>query len=59
MESGFGSLSAGGPYKITVAGKNTLTLLDVLVGEVWICSGQSNMEMYVAPSDALCGRCPE
>ena len=29
---------------MTVAGKNTLTLHDVLVGDVWVCSGQSNME---------------
>ena len=35
---------AGGPYEMTVAGKNTLTVKDILVGEVWVCSGQSNME---------------
>jgi len=32
------------PGNLVVAGKNTLTLSDVLVGDVWICSGQSNME---------------
>ena len=37
--------SAGGPYDITIKANNTITLRDVLVGEVWICSGQSNMEM--------------
>ncbi|MHB9027479.1 MAG: sialate O-acetylesterase [Candidatus Latescibacterota bacterium] len=36
-------LSAGGPYTMTIAGKNTLTFQDVLIGEVWVCSGQSNM----------------
>ncbi len=37
-------LPAGGPYKMTVEGSNKITFNDVLVGEVWICSGQSNME---------------
>lgn len=35
---------AGGPYEITVKGKNEIKLKDVLVGEVWVCSGQSNMQ---------------
>ena len=39
--------SAGGPYQLIVKGKNTITINDVLVGEVWICSGQSNMEMPI------------
>jgi sialate O-acetylesterase len=38
---------AGGPYTLTIKGKNTLTLKDVYVGEVWVCSGQSNMEWSV------------
>jgi sialate O-acetylesterase len=37
--------AAGGPYTITIRGHNTIQLKDVLVGEVWVCSGQSNMEM--------------
>src|SRR5262245_54812847 len=37
------SLPAGGPYVLAVKGKNELQVQDVLVGEVWICSGQSNM----------------
>jgi sialate O-acetylesterase len=38
---------AGGPYQITITGNNSIVLEDVLVGEVWLCSGQSNMEMSV------------
>jgi sialate O-acetylesterase len=39
---------AGGPYQLVVKGKQTLlTLDDVLFGEVWLCSGQSNMDMLV------------
>ena len=34
---------AGGPHKVVIEGQNTLILSDVLIGEVWICSGQSNM----------------
>jgi len=37
--------AAGGPYNIVLKGENTITLSNVLIGEVWICSGQSNMEM--------------
>ena len=37
------SLSAGGPHELVVEGSNTITIDDVLVGEIWICSGQSNM----------------
>ena len=36
---------AGGPHKITIIGKNRIQLEEVLFGEVWIGSGQSNMEM--------------
>ena len=36
--------TAGGPYSITVKGNNTILLENVLIGEVWVCSGQSNME---------------
>lgn len=39
------ALTVGGPYELTVtAGSETRTFRDVLVGEVWLCSGQSNME---------------
>ena len=35
---------AGGPYTITVKGNNTIRLENILIGEVWVCSGQSNMQ---------------
>ncbi|MDB5232282.1 MAG: sialate O-acetylesterase [Chitinophagaceae bacterium] len=38
---------AGGPYKLFISGYNKIELEDVMIGEVWICSGQSNMEMSV------------
>lgn len=37
--------TAGGPFTITLKGKNTIVLNNILIGEVWVCSGQSNMEM--------------
>ena len=40
-------LTAAGPHTLTVKGANTLTFSDVLVGEVWLGSGQSNMAMTV------------
>lgn len=43
-ETWLGPLRAGGPFEMTVRGSNVLTIRNVLVGEVWICSGQSNME---------------
>lgn len=39
---------AGGPFEIVIIGKNKIIIKDVLVGEVWICSGQSNMEFQVS-----------
>lgn len=40
----------GGPYEMTLTGKNTITLKNILCGEVWVCSGQSNMEWPTAAS---------
>lgn len=36
-------MEAGGPYTMTVAGDNRIELKNIMVGEVWVCSGQSNM----------------
>lgn len=42
---------AGGPYEMQIRGKQeTIILKDILVGEVWVCSGQSNMEWVVSNS---------
>jgi len=38
------------PAEMTISGKNSITLKDILVGEVWVCSGQSNMEWSVNAS---------
>ncbi len=41
------AMNYGGPYTMTVKGKDLHTLVNVMIGEVWICSGQSNMEFYL------------
>lgn len=42
------NLKAGGPLEMTISGKNSITVHDVLIGEVWLGSGQSNMEFTVS-----------
>ncbi len=42
-----GPFAAGGPYTLAVVGTQTVTLKNVMVGDVWLCSGQSNMEFGV------------
>ena len=42
------AIQAGGPHQLTVRATNKLTIEDVLIGEVWLCSGQSNMAMNVS-----------
>ncbi|MEO6732087.1 MAG: sialate O-acetylesterase [Ferruginibacter sp.] len=42
---------AGGPYQLVVTGKNNITISNILVGDVWICSGQSNMEWPLLNTD--------
>lgn len=47
-------VEAGGPYSVTAASHNeTVTLTDVLFGDVWLCGGQSNMEF---PTSRVCQR---
>lgn len=41
---------AAGPFEMDITGNNTITLHNILVGEVWVCSGQSNMQWSVSSS---------
>lgn len=45
------ALKAGGPYEMTVRGKNEIVLKDLMVGEVWVCGGQSNMQWTLARTE--------
>ncbi len=45
------AVPVGGPYALNVKGKNEIKISDVLVGEVWVCSGQSNMQWAVNNSN--------
>jgi sialate O-acetylesterase len=49
----FGPYPAGGPYEMSIAGKNSLELHDILIGDVWLASGQSNMELQLKSSFGL------
>ncbi|MGH9768869.1 MAG: sialate O-acetylesterase [Blastocatellia bacterium] len=44
-------LKAGGPFTLAISGKNKIELKNVLVGEVWICGGQSNMQWRLNQTD--------
>lgn len=43
-------MKAGGPYTLRVQGRNTIEVKNILIGEVWVCSGQSNMQWTLANS---------
>lgn len=42
------NLTAGGPYTMTLTASNTITINDILIGDVWLCSGQSNMALAMS-----------
>jgi sialate O-acetylesterase len=50
------AIKTGGPYTMTLSGKNTITINDILIGDVWFCSGQSNM---VVPMERVKEKYPE
>jgi sialate O-acetylesterase len=41
-------LDAGGPYNMEINASNSITINDIMIGDVWLCSGQSNMELPMA-----------
>lgn len=49
-------LKAGGPYEMQLSANNTITIHDVMVGEVWVCSGQSNMELTMKSVRPMYGK---
>src|SRR5579871_1594255 len=48
-QASIGPFPAGGPYEMTIRGKNAVTLRNILIGDVWLASGQSNMEFPLKP----------
>jgi len=46
------AMKEGGPHLLSLTGKDTVTFSDVLIGEVWLCSGQSNMEWPLKNADS-------
>ncbi|MEP6676253.1 MAG: sialate O-acetylesterase [Ferruginibacter sp.] len=46
-------MKAGGPYSMSISGINNISLKEILIGDVWLCSGQSNMEHYMAQHEVL------
>ena len=43
--------SAGGPYTLSISGENSVTINNVMIGEVWVCAGQSNMQFELLKAD--------
>src|SRR6188768_428389 len=50
------AMKAGGPYTMNFTASNKITLNDILIGDVWLCSGQSNMEYQLGYDDATYGK---
>jgi sialate O-acetylesterase len=48
-------LKAGGPYEMNVNASNSISISDIMIGDVWVCSGQSNMELNMQRASPLYG----
>jgi sialate O-acetylesterase len=55
----FAAMPAGGPFTLKVAGKKTILIKDVMIGEVWIASGQSNMAFALSGSAGAAEEIPK
>jgi sialate O-acetylesterase len=53
------AMRAGGPFNVVVRGKKTILLKDVMIGEVWVASGQSNMTFALSDSLAAAEELPK
>jgi sialate O-acetylesterase len=53
------ALSAGGPFTLTVQGKKTIVIKDVMIGEVWIASGQSNITFALDSAEGAAAEVPK
>ncbi len=42
-----GELESGGPHKMSIRASNEIEIQDIMIGDVWLCSGQSNMELWM------------
>jgi sialate O-acetylesterase len=51
----FPAMPAGGPYTISISGTSSVIVNDVLIGDVWVCSGQSNMELNMRRASPIYG----
>lgn len=48
-------LTAGGPYSMNIVGNNSIVLNDILIGDVWVCSGQSNIDLTMNRASPIYG----
>ena len=55
-EIALSNLKAGGPFPMKIKGTTEINLVDILIGDVWVCSGQSNMELNMRRASPLYGQ---